>query len=582
MNRKKYSIKKLTLLSLPFWLTIGVSCNSEYVEPGVATTYGVPAYVEIQLNDLEVYGTRATRNSYDGWSIATFSDNDVVGMYSLAGRQNPDSLEDFSLPVWNEEMYFEGRTGNNYRFGNSEITLDPPKVSGQYSWLYYPYLKEMPDPNVYKPTDLIKGIDLRVNVADTSSATGYIEKCQDIMSTSSSYITLTEGVLKPSFKHYCVNLVLQRGAGFKNAEDKQVWVVMRNPYTDIRVTRQQYTNGMGQFQYTLQYLPEEGEEVMGKIWNDQPSFNVNKYAVWQAWNGQPYKGMESQYVMIPPAEVMFILIQDDYKKWHTVTDFYLSGTGSKSGSSGYRYVLNIALEGLDVVVRPVTVENWDEELTITDNRTTGIHDPGEYVEWVTAYNTYVKNERKGEDIIKMLRNFGDGIQYGERMDWTFYINNDIDFENSGELPMISSLEDILEGSSTYTNYTLSNVKGDLIDKMSSTGILRALDFKGLYVVQPNGKNTPFGALANEIDHGMIENVNINNGVVIGNGVTGMLAGTITNGTIKNCTFSGDVIGEKSYDGPIGGESRKGLFGVINGEPILIDVRITGLKFIEKR
>lgn len=568
------------LLTYIFLLSVSaafVGCTADIdvaPQPTTATT----TYVEASLGEREIYATRATKNTYDGWTISTFGQGDGVGMYATTGRQNPEDLDDYSLPIWNEFMSYEGRTGSYYRFGNAEVVMDPTKVSTtsgyNYSAMYYPYYPDMPDPNVYLAADIAKGFPLReVDPEDNN-----IEKCKDLMITTSQRIPLNEGVLRPTFKHSCFTLVIQRGDGFKDPEDPSIWVIMRNPLTDARITRYHYSNTEGEFQWTFNYIPEEGEEVMGRIIGDQPGFDVNKYAVWQTWEGNLYKGVESNYVLLPPKEVMFILIQDSYGDWHNVTDFYISGVGNKAGTAGNRYVINISLKGLDVVVRPMYIDKWDEELTITDDRKVGINNFGEYSEWVTAYNTYTANNRSSAYHETLLK-YGDGIETDGRMNWRFYINSDIDFSDTGDSPLISSLEDILEGSSTYTNYSISNVKGDLIDKMTDTGQLRALDFKKLYVIQNVNSADFFGGLVNTMEGGIIENCNIINGVVVGNGPVGMLAGTITNGEIKDCNISGDVIGQKSYPVTIDGVSVDGLFGTINGTPVLTNVKTTGLKFI---
>ncbi|MCH5224961.1 MAG: hypothetical protein J1D77_03135 [Muribaculaceae bacterium] len=569
--KRHYYISILTLL-LPL---VGGSCSSD-VEREQPRNTEVTSHVEVALDDMEIYATRANKNNFDGWSIATFSTGDVVGMYATTGRQNPEDLDDFSLPIWNEKMNYEGRTGNYYRFGNAEVVMDPTKVSTtsgyNYSSMYYPHFSEMPDPNIFLPSMLEKGLSLR----EIDPKDG-IEKCQDLMITSSTRITLTEGVLRPSFKHYCFNLVLQRGYGFDEPKDPRIWVVSRQPFTDARITRYQYTNTAGEFQWTLQYIPEEGENPMGRILDELPGFDVNKYAVWQAWEGEQFKGVDSYYVLLPPKEVMFIMIQDNYGDWHNVTDFYIGSAGSKVGTSGTRYVVSISLEGLDVVVRPVFVEKWDEELTITDQRKVGINNFGDYSEWVTLYNSYTSNNRSAS-LIDDLRQYGDAKDDGDGVRWRFYINSDIDFANRADYTMIAKLEDVLEGSSTYTNYTISNVKGDLIDNMTATGELRALDFKKLYVIQKEGQDGEFGGLVNNMDDGLIENCNIINGVVVGNGPVGMLVGTINNGTIKDCNISGDAIGVKSYQNS---QSNivEGLFGTVNGYPLLENVNTTGLKFI---
>lgn len=548
-----------------------ISCTSDIEEAVDAPVRGVRAYAEVTLGDRVQEETRAFSNQYDYWSISSFSQGDKVGLYALKGRQNPEVVEDFSLSVENGQMFFEGRTGNYYRFGSSEIVLDPATVSKNYSIMYYPYYENMPAPEI---TDPVKGMELR-----EEDSRDRILKCKDFMYTNANYIYVDEGVMKPSFKHYFFSLIIQRGEGFMKAPDQRIWIVMKKPFTDIRIARQQYTNSVGAHIYTLQYNPEEPDDVMIDILPGESKFSVNKYAVWEAWDGGPYKGVASKYAILPPEEISFIFMQDDYGNWQNVSDFYISGSGSKSGSSGYRYVLTIELEGVNVVVRPVSVLKWDEEVEISDNRKVGINNFDEYYSWATIYNTYVGGGRRESDsAYEELRKYGDGVKNTATGNtaWTFYINSDITFPNSSEFPRINLLEDVLEGSSTYTNYTITNIRQTLIEEMGTSGSLRALDFRDLYTIQASEDTRFFyGGLINNLNGGTVENCNIFNGVVVGNETVGILAGSTTSGSVKNCEFSGDIIGVKTSD------EFNGLFGIVNGYPAVSNIKTSGLQFIER-
>ena len=526
------------------------------------------AYAEVSLGELSIEATRATKNSYDNWTIAAFGPGDKVGMYAMTGREDPDNPNVFNLPVTNMEMYYEGRTGNYYRFGNSEIVLDPTTVKSQYSIMYRPYFADMPVTTEKDNGE--PGIPLRETDPNDN-----IEKCQDFMHTSSNYITVTDGIMRPSFVHECTMIVLQRGQGFDDAKDKRIWVVMHDPATDMRITQSILTSGqIYYYDYTYQYLTSESEEeLMIDILPGVSTFKVNKYRVWQAWDGNDYNSIPSKYVIVPPKEISFIFIQDNYGNWHNVTDFYLSGTGSKSGSSGYRYTLTIDLKGVDVVARPVVVEKWDDEVVITDNRKVGINNYDEYNRWVSTYNAYIENNRS-DAYIEELRKYGDGINNTATnyTSWTFYINSDITFPNN-EFYKLNRLDDILEGSSTYTNYTISNIRDTMVGELGASGAIRALDFKDIYLIQPSDATEPFGAIAGTLNGGLIEDCNIFNGILIGNREVGMIAGTALSGVVKGSAISGDVIGDSTAEG------YHGFFGKVEGNPTLSNIITSGLKFI---
>lgn len=580
--------------------TLLFSCTYE-TEDTVQAPKGVRAYAEVTLGNVAEAETRVTKNYYDGWSISTFDKaSDMVGMYAIRGRQNPDNLDDFTQSITNGRMYYEGATGtNSYRFGNSEYILDPTTVGNNYSILYYPYYEDMPDPTL---SSTLPGLPIRQRDTDG------IDKCIDFMYTNSSYISVSNNVMQPSFSHLFVNLILQRGEGFRNARCEDIWIVMKNPCTDIRIKQSSATS---RHCYYLQYNPgeETADELMVDLMDEvrkaDPSvdedekYMVNKYALWKTWAGNPYNALTSRYAIIPPGsgaylnttsstatanpygEIYFVLIQDDDGHWQRVSDFYLSSAGLRYGSKGSRYVLTIQLEGVNVVIRPSLV-SWNDEVEITDVHKVGINTPEEYGSWVAWYNRYISQNRSAdEEMITALKMYGDGVEGADgRMRWTFYINSDIKFSGSEIFPQIDKLDDVLEGTSTYTDYEISNIQKPLIRTICENGILRALEFRNVYLVQSEDeteKDMPYGAVALEIAGGTVERCNVVNGVLVSPNEVGMIAGKVTNGgTVKDCTVSGNIIGKSTA------ENYDGLFGIVDGvpQPTLESNKCSGLKFIK--
>lgn len=538
--------------------TFVCSCNSEMPEESIKTR-GVPATADATIGNMnDEIKTRAVANSYDRWSTSQFNLGDVVGLYSSTGMQKPDDINDYTGEVYNGEMFFEGMTGTAYRFSNPDIVLDPLLVGGSsnYSMMYHPYYADMPDP--YDSTTQ-KGMPLRVK------SEGF-EKCIDFMQTqyyyytsnsSSTYyrIPLTGGVLQPSFYHYFSELVIQRGYGFDNPKDKRVWVVMRNPYTDIRIRR---TSKTTYYTFSIQYTPDAGEDLMVTLIDDEPGkTTVNKYRVWEAWPGSKYNSIDSYYCVIPPMEVAYILIQDNNGKWQNVGDFYLSYSSqytSKTARNCNRYIITIMLEGLEPVVKPVIIEDWTNGGEITDQSDAGIDSYTDFTQWLAYYNLYT--ETRNEALVEQLKPYGDYVRNTatDELSWTFYINNDIEFPNGVE-DQILKLDDTLMGSSVYSNYNITNLRFPLVKEMGPNGVLKALNFNDLYLININGEETVTGGIVTNLYGGTIEDCNIDNGIIVSNYPSGMFAGDVTSGTLKNCNVSGQVIGLSTASDPF-----KGVFG----------------------
>lgn len=562
MNFKIYISFSVLIFSL-----IGCTQNEEL---NICQGKGQTAVVYATIGNSQEKSTRGILNSYDQWSIASFGIGDNVGFYSTTGIQNPNDPSKYDQPINNGIMYFEGYSGTSYRFSNSEIIIEPslvgsgsPTSSGSpYSMMYYPYYEDMPDPTS-SDVNLI-GLPLRIN--DNG-----VEKCVDFMQTSFYYSTssssntyyrlkLTDGVLQPTFYHYMSELIIQRGKGFDNPpdNDRRIWVILKNKYTDIRVRR---TSTSTYYSYSIQdHSALDTKDQMITLVEGLDKTTFNKYRVWEAWQGNNYNSKESYYAIIPPMEVSYILIQDNNGVWQTVTDFYLSYSTSytsKTARSDNRYIITVQLEGLNPVVRPVIIENWTNGGEITDQRDVGINSLEDYYDWVSTYNTYV--EDRNEAYVKALSLYGDHIynKVTNEYYWTFYINNDFDFPSNFDYKIVS-LDDTLMGSSVYKNYSLSNINATFIGKISEKGKLEALDFNNLYIIDTgNNESESTGGIATIISGGSVNNCNIENGIIVSDKPTGMVAGSISGGKITNCVFSGQVIGANTSDEPI-----KGLFGSI--------------------
>ena len=554
-----------------------VSC-SNYLDDDMARG-PVPLSVDFTVEDrVDAYGTRTTAD-VDGWIISSFSVGDLGGIYATSGIQDPEDPNDFSKSVSNGKVYCQSSSGTSCRFGNSDIVVDPTTLSSNNnrSIIYYPYFEDMPDPQAEE------GVGMPIRVVDPDDPENNERlKCIDFMHSYSTgtntNISVSNGQMSPRLSHYFPSLIIQRGVGFSNAPDQRVWVVTKDTYSHLRVVQATPTS---YFDIKLDNnFTETGDEAMVYIQDKETGenisrFKVDKNCVWEAWPGRTEATRNSRYVVIPPVEVAFILMQDDLGNWQNVSDFYLSSSGSRKPLVRNKYTLSVSQKGAEVVARPISVTAWNENEDITDNRKVGISYYNEYNDWVSLYNTYIQYDRS-EEYHEALSHYGDGVYNTAtgRTSWTFYINDNIVFPpNETDFYQITKLDDVLEGSSTYTNYRLDNFKNTLIGEMTENGILRALEVRDFYFIQPSGATTPYSPLIGTLNGGTVENIIVRNGIVISSNAAGMIAGKAIGGTVTGCTISGDVIGSSA---PTGFE---GIFGEVEGAPTVTGNNTSGLKYL---
>lgn len=579
-------LKTKSLYLVPLLALSGLaasSCSNEMEEimlKGEGPTLGKTNYIELTISDFidadgstPDPGTRAILNSEDHWTSSVYSVGDKVGLFAVQGGQNPEDPEDFSMPIQNLELEYAGGSGKIYRFAIVDgSTIDTEKVYGtnfnNYYVVYYPYYKDMP--NSLDPST-VPGMPVRVK--DPKDG---IYKMVDYMY---SHTYSSNSITYPDFMYIGAMLMLQRGEGFTKAKDKRIWVVMREPYTDIRITQSSATSSYTKSGISVykNNLSETGDDLLMEL----PTKNkVNKNKVFEAWEGSNYKNAPTYYCYIPPTYVSYVVIQDDNGNWQNVTDFYLANTYNKLASAHYRYRLIIEQKGLNVTARPITTEEWGDETNITDERKMGIGSVEEYNEWVRTYNAYIGDNRNPA-YEETLKKFGEGLKTpdGSRTNWTFYMNGDISFTASTEFYQINKLEDKFIRTADYANFKISNIKTPLVKEIAEGGLIKGIDFDGIYLVQASSSSAVYyGAIAESMTGGAIEQCKLTNGILIGNKAVGMIAGSVLNGSVTDCFISGDVIGLSSST--VNGVT--GLFGVLvaGGDPVVLNNNTSGLQFIK--
>lgn len=596
INLKSMQLFKIYLKGHHYFKTIALSlslflfwsCSNDYNDIRSEADKGesLIAYAQIGENNEDKVNTRASYNAYDHWSVSAFEVGDEVGLFAVSGQQNPIDDTLFDTEIENGKMYCDGRTGNYYRFSNGDIVVDPQTVHANYSIMYYPYFADMPA--AYNNASL-PGLPIRR--MDTDG----IEKCTDVMQTFIyskqtsnntnsgwdpynyvNYLPIASGVLQPKFYHLMTQIVVQRGSRFTSPKDDRVWIVMKEPCTDVRITQ---TSPSSSFSYKLQALYDNGDEFVELPDNDGQVIKINKHRVWQAWKGSDLNSQNSHYAIIPSQEVSYILIQDSEGVWQRVTDFYLhfeNKLTSKEAIMGHRYIISVSMSGSNVLAKMLSIKDWNDGGQITDRRQRGINDKSDYMEWVSTYNSYVTERDPSYE--EKLREFGDVVenQMTGETSWTFYLYSNLHFKE-GDSYMIKSLDDTLMGASINTNYVVSGLQSFWIDELGPKGRLESIDIEGLYIIDLAESEDSFtGGLIRKLEGGQLENCNLLNGILVSNKNAGMLAGSVYGGTVKNCTFSGQVIGMGTARAPY-----KALFGLDPseaGEPDLTGTTYSELFF----
>ena len=459
-----------------------------------------------------------------------------------------------------------------------------------------------------------KGIDIPAGVVvypDPSAPKDGVIRCVDYMYIAS--MSLTNGALGGRFDHAFCEMVIIRGHGFDKLDDEKlkndIKVVLNRGVT--RLTLGLYlTNSTGVYTWMPKYWPYNTWSSYSAL--KDSGGNLLTYdglteedaKKWQAWPGEQYVDTneagfpvlrDAWYAIMPTAHSYshtiadYIEIYNDEGILCKVSNFDLytnttTGISDKQMRPGYRFAVEVMMTEHGATARPVEISQWVEEdpidpdapvdpdrkdsHDITDERTVGIDNEGEFADWIEAYNGYAnaynfhrpanENELKTSPVFEKLREFGDYSFDDQR--WQFYITKDIDMSSNDIKDIhVGELCDLLEGASTTNNYTITNLRRTFIEKISGNGELRNLDFDNLYI-SSKATTGSVGALTNNLNGGTIENCRINNGTMVGTGGVniGMLAGTVNGGTVKNCTLSGAVIGATA------GGDYAGLFGEVEG------------------
>lgn len=511
------------------------------------------------LGNAAVSATRADDDlsrddHYDNWSYRHFQKDDNLGFFSSHGDMG---VENGAGPIINWPLICTtDDTQGPYQFESDEL-FSFTHMTPNEIFLYYPYQKDIAE----------NGMELRRRTKLTDNENEKeVERCVDFLVGKKIEASLADRqmLLSGTMVHAFSELIIVRGKGFDNPPlgKETITVVMQKPYSHIRINCSP-----------------------GESWSCKPELisvsDEEKYREWEAWQGtnfgiteQDKTGVAAWYALLPTLEgnrtaVESIKIWDNEGQLRTVSSLKLADGGkSKYLDPGWQYPMKISIEELVPTVNPYPIIPWNkdtdgEDTDLTNERKRGIHSRADFEMWQEQYALYLKGSNNEEELFK----YGDLTKDadGNNSRWHFYILNDLDFSNypygkNGEA-VIPELRDILDGVSTtldnhtFLNHRLEGLERPLVDKLS--GSLLNMDF-----IWPDislDSTEPVGVLANTMTNATVDNCSVANGTVRSAGPVGMAAGKISGGSVKNSSFSGFMVGRQSH-APDGDASIRHLFG----------------------
>lgn len=494
----------------------------------------------------------------DFWSYVGFTDNDEMGFYASGGNLSVGS--DGKGEFVNERLTYKDGI-----FKKSDgATFSPTHMNGSQIFMYFPY-----DENINIDADEENkntGMELRViNEKDNSV------RCVDFLSSTSiemekTYDNGNSIALYGTFTHAFSELIIMRGEGFDEPPKgrEQITVVLQQPVTHIQV------------KHTLNEDSWSCTPVLVKD-DATPDADAKKWVAWQGENygktEQDKVGKPAWYVIVPTLDnpkstVEYIELYDNEGNLLRVSSLKLDDN-TKNVKPGWRYPIEITMKELVPTVNPFRVVPWNDDVDLTDKRERGINNEAEFAAWVRDYNAYLldrTNTAKSDALLPYGDRFLDAE--GNNPSWHFYLLADLDLnqplpqdedDTSSQLSndvIIQQLRDTLDGigttlvNSKFSNHTITGLSKTFIGTLASKGLLQNFDFIKPNIINSETSTVPAGIITNEIkDDGSVINCNIKKGVLVNpGGPAGMVAGTMSGGTIKDCTLSGFLVAETTANG----------------------------------
>lgn len=561
-------LSKSYIFSFSLILSFLFSCTTEGEDIKKSKSTGLYLYADIE--GFNEGGSRATpANNDDHWTLRNFSYGDLIGLYSAYGD---NTAEDGNGPLNNVPMEY----GQN-SFVNYDIDCNMENFKDKMFFYYYPYCEHIDyDKNITSVThDPDYGIKLRVPCADG------IERCNDIL-----FVVDQEISSQYNFKHAMSSIVILRGEGFENPKNDSVTVVLTEGFSHFTLQDNPYKDHTYYKTGKLVYLEDCGKtELECRKWEAWPGDDYTVKNSKDPYDTQVFKNV--YYVVLPTMNssgrttVNHIRINDNNGKWHNVSNFYLI-SGNRKLEPGARYPLLIKMEGIEPVGYPYEIIPWEGDNVIKDDRDAGINTYQEFIDWMSKYSLYINPQNPvDEALINQLLEFGDKTELPDgTLNWTFYINNDIDFSGHDfdaykTIYLLNfDFKDRLEG---RRKYTLSNIKisngnsPSFLKSLTKDGVLKNLNFEGIWIEYTGDEEQTVGGLVQDC-YGTISNCDVS-GTVISNGPVGMIAGNAQNATVENCILSGNILGKSTVNN---------LFGTSTGNCTLTGNHTSDLRFLKNQ
>ena len=566
-------MEKKNLLIMLFAGLLLSSCNDIGLRGDEETLYPGPHPLVIDAGIAGKAATRAIINkkdSADEWSYVDFEGGDYMGFFSSGGKFTGDNYG--QEPFENQKLIYVGGTGeDNFRDPNG-VEFSPSHMNGNEVFMYFPYSDKI---------DSEYGVTLRTDYRPDGQQVDTV-RCIDFLSTEHLDV-LSNGVnssaaLYGEFNHTFAELIIMRGDGFDNPPDMdgvnkwQIKAVLNTPVTGIKV----------------EVKNDNGWSCKPVLVHDPAAMDASKAKEWYAWQGANFymtqedkEGQTAWYVIVPTigcqakegpkrpgdrTSVEYVELYDNDGNLQRVSSLLLSNANSKYVDGGWRYPMEITLKELVPTANPCQIIPWNGDYDLTDERKRGINNESEFDGWVNDYNAYILNPTPENS--DALFKYGDLYRSpnGEEY-WHFYVLKDLNLASyQSSESIVPVLKDIIDGQSTvFTNgrfqrYSITGLSTTFFGTMQGENA-KVQNFR---FVNPNvngGTNTsPRGIIANNMVSGaLVENCQISGGTLYNpEGPGGMVAGSVSGATIKDCTLSGFLITSRSHDD---------IVGEVNGEYI---------------
>lgn len=529
-----------------------LSCSEDggIKEPVSSKIFEASASIENNETNLTTRVETYYGDGQDYWSFSRFSDRKFKAV-PLSQQQN-------SSWEWEEALGFFSNKGNNQssdgKFVNEKMWFTRSLEDDRYATFistdmdvnlndlrsggsaYFPYVEEIES----------KGLELRWIEEETETP----ERCIDalIMRRINTDGSTVSG-MNFHFYHAFSEMVIIRGEGFERPMGgNEINVYLTEGYSHAVFEdyepveeKQTYLKNF-RFLYNDDYDAVKSREDCKKwgTWKGNFSFTQSGTAaiVKDAW-----------FVLLPGGfdinrpSVDYIELYDNYGTLHKITDFNLYNNDGKRLNWNERYILEVKMEGLTPTCNPVLVEPWGGDREVAQRRALGISSESEFRDFVTVYNGYASGRNSYENTLSKYGDLtinGTGEKY-----WHFYISEDFEFNEENLTINLLHENDIIDG----LNNRVSNVTGTFIKTLK--GSLQNVNLS--VNIKNETKTGNVGGVIESIDGGNVSSCTVSGTVNCPRANVGLLGGSSSDAVVKNCIFSGLLIGNGSFDYILGTE-----------------------------